>query len=147
MENFLGGLLLYKAPLLLFSIIVVATKVNIPLPSAVRQQSLSEKLRRIDVLGSVTLATTVGCLLLGFSIKTAEELPWSHPLIYGLLIASLVLGVLFVHTEKHWAPYPVMPLRLMTQRTPLAVSISNFLTSMSAFSTVSSVLQLDSSQS
>ncbi|KAG6911679.1 hypothetical protein DXG01_007929 [Tephrocybe rancida] len=124
-----------QAPLLLFSIVVVATKVNIPLPLAVRQQSLSEKLQRIDVLGSATLATTVGCLLLGFSIKTAEELPWSHPLIYGLLIASLVFGTLFVQVEKHWAPYPVMPLRLMTQRTPLAVSISNLLTSMSAFST------------
>ncbi|KNZ73863.1 Multidrug resistance protein fnx1 [Termitomyces sp. J132] len=123
-----------QSPILLFSFFVVAIKVNIPMPLAVRQQSLSEKLRRIDVLGSVTLATTVGCLLLGFSIKTAEELPWSHPLIYGLLIASLVFGLFFVHAEKHWAPYPVMPLRLMTQRTPLAVSISNLLTSMSAFS-------------
>ncbi|KAG6890904.1 hypothetical protein C0995_000861 [Termitomyces sp. Mi166 len=125
---FLNDLPLYQAPLLLFSIIVVAIKVNIPLPLAVRQQSLSEKLRRLDVLGSATLAATVGCLLLGFSIKTAEELPWSHPLIYGLLIASFALGFLFVHVEKHWAPYPVMPLRLMTQRTPIAVSISNLLT-------------------
>ncbi|KAG6832960.1 hypothetical protein H0H92_004844 [Tricholoma furcatifolium] len=123
-----------QAPPLVFGIIVVATKVNIPLPLTVRQQSLSDKLRRLDVLGSATLAIAVGCLLLGLSIKSAEELPWSHPLIYGLLIASLVFAFLFVQVEKHWAPYPVMPLRLMTQRTPLAVSVSNLLTSMSAFS-------------
>lgn len=120
---------------------MVATKVNIPLPLAVRQQSLSEKLRRIDILGSTTLAATVGCLLLGFSIKTAEELPWSHPLVSGFLSASFALGLLFIYAEQHCAPYPVMPLRLMTRRTPLAVSISNLLTSMSAFSIVSSVLE------
>jgi len=128
-----------QAPLLIFSFVVVAIKVNIPLPCTVRQQSLSDKLRRVDVLGSVTLATTVGCLLLGFSVKTSEELPWSHPLIYCLLVASFVFGGVFILVEKHWAPYPVMPLRLITQRTPLAVSIANLLTSMSAFSTMYNV--------
>ncbi|KAF5388036.1 hypothetical protein D9615_000232 [Tricholomella constricta] len=128
-----------QTPLLVFSFVVVATKVNISLPDAVRQQSLADKLRRIDVLGSVTLAMTVGCLLLGFSLKSSEELPWSHPLIYCLLVASVILGIAFVLVEKYWAPYPVMPLRLMTQRTPLAVSISNLLTSMSAFSTLYNV--------
>jgi CHASE2 domain-containing sensor protein len=115
---------------------VVATKVNIQLPHEVQNQRLSDRLRRIDVLGSITLVATVGCSLLGFSIKTAEELPWSHLLICGLLSAGLVFLVLFVLIEKYWAPYPVMPLRLMTQRTPLAVSIANLLTSMTAFSMV-----------
>jgi CHASE2 domain-containing sensor protein len=115
---------------------VVATKVNIQLPSEVQNQSLSDRLRRIDLLGSITLVGMVGCLLLGFSVKTTERLPWTHPLIYGLLIASFVFLVSFILVEKYWALYPVMPLRLMTQRTPLAVSISNLLTSMTAFSMV-----------
>ncbi|RDB22561.1 Multidrug resistance protein fnx1 [Hypsizygus marmoreus] len=123
-----------QAPLLMFSFIVVAIKVNIPLSAEIRQQSLSDKLRRLDVLGAIMLAVTVGCLLLGFSLKSEEELPWSHPLIYSLLLASVVFGFIFVLVEKYWAPYPVMPLRLMTQRTPVAVSISNLLTSMTAFS-------------
>ncbi|KAF8897363.1 vacuolar amino acid permease [Infundibulicybe gibba] len=123
-----------QAPILLFSFVVVATKVNINLPYDVQNQSISEKFRRIDILGSLTLVGTVGCLLLGFSLKTTEEMDWSHPLIFCLFIASVMFGIAFVLTEKYWAPYPVMPLRLMTQRTPLAVSISNLLTSMSAFS-------------
>jgi len=116
--------------------VLVATKVNIRLPDDVHNQRLSDKLRRMDFLGSLTLVGAVGCLLLGFGLKTAEEMEWSDPLIAGLLMASVIFGLLFVLVEKYWAPYPVMPLRLITQRTPLAVSISNFLTSMSAFSMV-----------
>ena len=125
--------------MLIFSCVVVATKVNIQLPDNIQNQSLSEKLRRIDFLGSLTLVGAVGCLLLGFSLKSTEEMQWINPLIIGLLAASVIFGFFFVLVEKYWAPYPVMPLRLMTQRTPLAVSISNLLLSMSAFSMVSSM--------
>ena len=125
--------------MLIFSIVVVATKVNIQLPDEIQNQSLSDKLRRIDFFGSLTLVGAVGCLLLGFSLKSTEEMEWSNPLIIGLLIASVIFGVFFVLVEKYWAPFPVMPLRLMTQRTPLAVSISNLFLSMSAFSMVSSM--------
>lgn len=115
----------------------MAVKVNIKLPDEIQNQSLPDKLRRIDFLGSITLVGTVGCLLLGFSLKSTEEMDWDHPFIVGLFVASVVFGIFFVLTEKYWAPYPVMPLRLITQRTPLAVSVSNLLMSMSAFSMVS----------
>ncbi|KAJ7086722.1 major facilitator superfamily domain-containing protein [Mycena epipterygia] len=124
----------FQAPLLLFSATLVVWKVNIKLPSDVQEQPLHEKLRRIDVLGSLTLVGTVGCLLLGFSLKTTEEIAWSHPLIYGLFVASFISGVLFFLVEKYWAPFPVMPLRLITRRTPFAVSLSNLFASMAAFS-------------
>ncbi|KAJ6509977.1 vacuolar amino acid permease [Mycena vitilis] len=124
----------FQAPLLILSATLVAWKVNIQLPSDVQDQPLHEKLRRIDVLGSLTLVGTVGCLLLGFSLKTTEEIAWSHPLIYGLFVASFICGVLFVLVETYWAPFPVMPLRLITRRTPFAVSISNLFASMAAFS-------------
>ncbi|KAJ3853012.1 vacuolar amino acid permease [Lentinula lateritia] len=127
---------LFQAPVLLFSLVLVALKVNIQLPSDVQNQSLADKLRRIDFLGSLTLVGTVGCLLLGFSLKTTEEMAWSHPLIWGLFTSSALCGVLFVTVEKFVSPYPVMPLRLITQRTPLAVSMSNLFGSMAAFSTL-----------
>ncbi|KAF9045890.1 MFS general substrate transporter [Hymenopellis radicata] len=123
-----------QTPILLFSFILVATKVNIILPDEVQSQPLREKLRRIDVMGSVTLVITVGCLLLGFSLKTTEEMPWSHPVIYSLFIVSGIFLLAFVLVEKYWSPYPVMPLRLVTQRTPLAVSVCNLFGSMAAFS-------------
>lgn len=124
-------------PILLFSFILVIAKVNIELPAEIESQPLRAKLARIDGLGSLTLVGTVGCLLLGISLKSTEELPWSHPIIWGLLLASAVCCVLFILVESHWAPYPVMPMRLVTQRTPLAVSLSNFFGSVAAFSMVS----------
>ncbi|TFK76081.1 vacuolar amino acid permease [Pluteus cervinus] len=123
-----------QAPLLLFSFVIVATKVNIRLPPEVENRTVAERLQSIDYLGSFTLVLSVACLLLGFSLKSAEEIPWSHPWIWGLFLVSFISGTAFVLVEQYWAPFPVMPLRLITQRTPLAVSISNLLGSMSAFS-------------
>ncbi|KIJ70285.1 hypothetical protein HYDPIDRAFT_77195 [Hydnomerulius pinastri MD-312] len=125
---------LLQAPLLLMSLTLVALKVNIKLPDAIENESASSKLRRIDFVGSFTLVVAVAGLLLGFSLKTTEELPWSHPLISSLFITSAVFWAAFVYVEARWAPYPVMPLRLITQRTPLAVSLANLLGSMTAFS-------------
>ncbi|KZT26988.1 vacuolar amino acid permease [Neolentinus lepideus HHB14362 ss-1] len=123
-----------QMPVLAFSVILVIMKVKIKLPFDVQNQSTSAKLKRIDFFGSFTLVGTVGCLLLGFSLKSTEELSWSHPLIWGLFLVSAVFGVAFVLVEHYWSPYPIMPLRLITQRTPLAVSLSNFFGSVAAFS-------------
>jgi len=112
--------------------ILIALKANIKLPD--QDRTLRQKLARIDWFGSVTLVATVGSLLLAISLKTTEELPWSHPLVWVLFIASAVSGGLFVLVEKYWAPEPIVPLRLLTQRTPLAVAMSNFLVSIVGFS-------------
>ncbi|KAH9951778.1 vacuolar amino acid permease [Amylocystis lapponica] len=130
---------LLQMPILAFSFVLVIAKVSIKLPDEIQNQSMHVKLRRIDWLGSLTLVGTVGCLLLGFSLKSTEELPWSHPLIWGLLVASVVIGSLFVLVETHYSPYPVMPMRLIKQRTPLAVSLSCFFGSVAAFSTLYNV--------
>ncbi|KAI0003006.1 vacuolar amino acid permease [Russula compacta] len=130
---------LFQIPLLAFSFTLIVWKVSVPLSQDVKNQSLYSKMRRMDFAGSATLAVTIGCLLLGFNFKSTESLPWSHPLVYGLFITSAGFGCLFVAVEAHWSPYPVMPLYLITQRTPLAISLSNFFGSMSAFSMIYNV--------
>ncbi|ETW84316.1 major facilitator superfamily [Heterobasidion irregulare TC 32-1] len=136
---------LFQIPVLVFSFVLVLLKVSIEMPIEVKQQSLYARIRRMDFFGSVTLVGTVGSLLLGFSLKSSENLMWSDPLICGLFIASAVFGFLFVLVESLWAPYPVMPLRLITQRTPLAVSFANLFASMSAFSMYFTAVRLASS--
>ncbi|KAK2466351.1 hypothetical protein APHAL10511_001993 [Amanita phalloides] len=126
-----------QIPLLVFSIALVAIKVNIVLPHEVQNRSLTDKLRRIDFLGSLALVTAVGTFLLAFSLKASEEMHWSDPLICGLFITSIISTVLFVVVEKHFAPYPVMPVHLITQRTPLSVSVANFFASITAYSMAS----------
>lgn len=115
---------------------LVWTKVHIPLPEEVRSLSLQTKLKRIDWLGSLALVLAVGCLLLGLSLKSTEEFPWSHPLIWGLISAGCVWGVIFVIVEVKIVAYPVMPIRLMKQRTPLAIASSTFFASISVFSLI-----------
>jgi hypothetical protein len=128
--------LIHQIPVLAFSFVLVAWKVSIPLSQDVKNQPLYLKLRRMDFAGSATLAATIGCLLLSATFKSTEALPFSDPLVYGLFIASIAFGVLFVIVEAYWSPYPVMPLYFITQRTPLAVSLVNLFGSMSAFSMV-----------
>ena len=126
-----------QAPILIFSFVLVAAKVDIRLPDEIQNRTLRDKLRRIDICGSITLVGAVGCLLLGFDLKTSEDLGWTHPLFLLLLCSSIFFAFTFVITEKYFAPYPVMPLQLVTQRTPLSVSLSNLLLSMGVFSMVS----------
>ncbi|KAH9963165.1 MFS general substrate transporter [Russula dissimulans] len=130
---------LFQIPVLAFSCILVAWKVTIPLSQDVKNQPLHLKMRRMDFAGSATLAATIGCLLLGATFKSTESLPWGNPLVCGLFVASAGFGVLFVAVEARWSPYPVMPLYFMTQRTPLAVSLSNLFGAMSAFSMIYNV--------
>ncbi|KAI0092776.1 MFS general substrate transporter [Irpex rosettiformis] len=130
---------LLQMPVLLFSYILVIAKVNVKLPDEIANEPVRAKLQRIDGFGSLTLVGTVGCLLLGLSLKSTEELPWSSPVVWGLLLASGVWCILFILVESYWAPYPVMPMKLVTQRTPLAVSLSNFFGSMAAFSMIYNV--------
>ncbi|TCD71312.1 hypothetical protein EIP91_011083 [Steccherinum ochraceum] len=130
---------LFQMPILAFSIVLVTAKVSIQLPDDIQNQSVKTKLQRMDFSGSFTLVGAVGSLLLGFSLKSTEEMPWNHPVIYGLFLASGIFSVLFILVESYWAPFPVMPMRLVMQRTPLAVSLSNFFASIAAFSMIYNV--------
>jgi hypothetical protein len=130
---------LFQLPLLLLSILIVVSKVNVPVPSSKfpGDESLRRKLARIDWLGSATLVIFVGALLTGVSLKTSEELAWSHPWVVALLTTGVLFSVLFYMVEKYWAREPVMPLRLLGQRNPLFVSLSNLCASVLLLSVVS----------
>ena len=105
------------------SAVVIMYKVNIKLPET--KQTARQKLARIDYAGSFTLVVCIGCLLLGLSLKTSEDLSWNSGVVIGLLCGSGVFAVAFVYAEARWAPEPVMPLRLLAMRTPMFVALSN----------------------
>lgn len=129
----LGGLLndtigwrsafLLQLPLLAISSLLVAIHVDIPLPH--RPLTLRQKLARIDWLGSITLVFAVGCLLLGLTLKSTDELEWGDSRVWGLLAGSAVSWIAFVVAEVWISPEPVMPMRILGSRTPLAVAITN----------------------
>ena len=116
--------------------VLVSTKLDIPLVERILSLGLRAKLKQIDFLGSLTLVPTVGCLLLGLSLKTMEDFPWSHPLIWGLISSSGVWGAAFVIVELRISAYPVVPIRLMRQRTPLAIALTSLFISMGTYSMI-----------
>ncbi|KZS97519.1 vacuolar amino acid permease [Sistotremastrum niveocremeum HHB9708] len=130
---------LIQIPFLLLSSAVIAWKVNVPLPPAVQSLPLRDKLNRIDYLGSFTLVLTISAVLLPISLKATEDIPWSHPLVWGLLAGSIIPGSAFVWVESNWSPYPILPLRLIKERTVLAVALTNFFVSAQAFSVLYNV--------
>ncbi|APA06986.1 hypothetical protein sscle_02g017560 [Sclerotinia sclerotiorum 1980 UF-70] len=106
-----------QGPLMLFAIVLVAYK----LPT----RSLSDepihaddgpsRLRRIDFVGAFMLTGTIAAFLAALSLA-GQALPWSHPIVIGLLLGSVLLGAVFVSYEIKVATEPIFPPALAIQR-------------------------------
>ncbi|GMK56737.1 hypothetical protein CspeluHIS016_0305770 [Cutaneotrichosporon spelunceum] len=108
------------------------------------QESIWKKLRRIDWLGSLTLALFIGLALLAVTLVTSSVDPevayrWSDRLIVGMFIGSAFFFCLFIYVELCIAAEPILPVELLSQRTPVAVAINNFTISILSFGTLYSV--------
>ena len=97
----------------------------------------SEKsaLKRIDFLGAFTLMLTLVLLLLGVN-SGGNTVPWNHPLIWTTLPLSFISLLAFIYIESNYATEPVIPVRLLLNRTVLAACFTNWFGSMVIFSTL-----------
>lgn len=84
-----------------------------------------ERFKKIDYLGAIIIVSAVVCFLLSTSMG-GNSRPWSDPLVYGLLISSVVLGTLFCYVQAKVVSNPLMPWDIISARTPLACSMANF---------------------
>ncbi|KAL2061394.1 hypothetical protein VTL71DRAFT_7667 [Oculimacula yallundae] len=73
------------------------------------------KLRRIDFIGAILLASAIVSLLSALSLG-GQNFPWSQPVVIGLGAGSVVLGFGFVNWELYGAFEPVFPPSLLIQR-------------------------------
>ena len=69
--------------------------------------------------------------------STDDDLEWNSPLILGLTSTAVLLFVIFMVVELKVAKEPVLPVELLSRRTPIAVSLNNFFLSIVLFGTVS----------
>lgn len=119
---------LLQVPLCMVHFAVVSWKINIPAGPG----SVSEKLRRVDVWGALTLVSSVAMILVGLNLG-GSELAWSHPYVLTALIGGLGLACAFVYVERYIAREPLMPLSVLFKRTPGFVSLACWFISMSQF--------------
>ena len=121
---------LIQVPLTVLSGIVICFTVKIPV-----SHSDKSSLKRVDFLGAATLMTTLILLLIGLN-SGGNVVPWNHPLIYTTLPLSLVSLLLFISVENGHASEPVIPVKLLLDRTVLSACFANWLISMAVLSLI-----------
>ncbi|KAF7904469.1 hypothetical protein EAF00_001803 [Botryotinia globosa] len=118
---------LAQVPFIIVSGVLVACLVDIP-----PKKSEKSKLSRVDFMGSFALVLTLVLLLLGLN-SGGNIVPWNHPLVYVSLSLSLVSLLGFIYIELYIASEPVIPVRLLANRTVLAACLANWFVTMVVF--------------
>jgi MFS family permease len=99
--------------------------------------------KKVDVSGSLLLVAAVSVQLVGLSLG-GNELPWSSPWVIVILLASIVLFAMFFWVEATTAAIPVIPLRLLKGRLPIATQLTNLCAGMAAYGVSTIVTRLRS---
>lgn len=118
---------LVQVPLTIISGITVFFTVKIPV-----KPSEKAAIKRVDFLGATTLITTLVLLLLGLN-SGGNVVPWNHPLIYTTLPLSFISLLLFIYVENSIASEPMIPVKLLLNRTVLSACLTNWFITMSVF--------------
>lgn len=121
---------LIQLPLTVASLIMIF--IHVEKPAKVSAKSDRSKLKRVDFLGSSLLVATLVLLLLGLN-SGGNVVSWSHPLVLTSLPLSAVLLIAFVVIEEKFAREPVMPVRLILNRTVACACLTNWFFLMIAY--------------
>ncbi|KAL8693851.1 MAG: hypothetical protein Q9218_001407 [Villophora microphyllina] len=119
---------LIQVPFTVLSGLLVFFTVRIPIK--VSDQSTW---KRIDFLGALTLIFTLVLLLLGIN-SGGNIVSWTHPLVLVSLPLSALSMLAFIYVEANHASEPVIPVRLLLDRTVLSACLTNWFTTMCQFS-------------
>ncbi|MCJ1430855.1 hypothetical protein MMC27_000205 [Xylographa pallens] len=118
---------LVQVPLTVVSGTLVFLTVKIPI-----KETGKAKWKRIDWLGAFTLIATLVLLLLGLN-SGGNVVPWTHPLVLTTLPLSIVSLLIFIYVESNYADEPVIPVRLLLNRTVFSACLTNWFFTMATF--------------
>lgn len=105
-----------QVPILVFATLLVAVKLpNFAVTEDSHPKGQPSKLRRVDFIGAILLAAAIAALLGSLSIG-GQALPWTHPIVIGLLVGSVLILAFFVIYEEKYAFEPIFPPSLIIQR-------------------------------
>ncbi|KAJ9667266.1 hypothetical protein H2201_002467 [Coniosporium apollinis] len=118
---------LVQVPFVVVSGILICFTVHIP----VKEKNVS-RIKRVDFLGAFTLVVTLVLLLLGLN-SGGNVVSWTHPLVLTSLPLSAVFLLIFIYVEDGVASEPIIPVRLLLNRTVASACLTNWFTTMSVF--------------
>lgn len=87
---------------------------------------------KVDFVGAFLLVTAISVQLVGLSLG-GNELPWSSGWVIGSLLGSTALFVLFFWVEAKTTTIPVVPLRMLRGRNPIAIQTANICAGLAAY--------------
>ena len=101
------------------ALLLVTWKVKSPAPLSSSESDKNPghlgKLRRIDFLGAISLASTIVSFLLIVDLG-GQKLSWKSPLIGVIFAIAAFCGIVFIIDEAYVAREPIFPLRLLVHR-------------------------------
>ncbi|GAC99434.1 major facilitator super [Pseudozyma hubeiensis SY62] len=127
---------LLQVPLLLADYVLAFAFVRVKTPNRLVQQSTSDKLKSIDFAGAFSLVLGLSSTLISLSLMSANDVPFSSPTVWGGFVFGFVSICFFFYAEAKIARTPILPLRLITQRSGAAVAFANFCLSVVSFGTL-----------
>lgn len=86
---------------------------------------LYDGLRAIDWFGSLSIIGLTVMLLLGLNLG-GTTFPWDSPKIICLVVFGCLMSILFILSEWRFATYPLMPLRIMKERSNVVSLLITF---------------------
>ncbi|ORY89658.1 major facilitator superfamily domain-containing protein [Leucosporidium creatinivorum] len=89
--------------------------------------------RDLDVVGLFALTVGCGLFLLPFTLAAHGQRGWEDPEIWAFILAGVCTLAFFGYYEFQWSPIPVLPPRLLKNRTILAGSALGFFHFLSQF--------------
>lgn len=118
---------LVQVPFVVVGALMVFFTVKIPLKTTEKST-----LKRVDYLGSLTLTCALVLLLMGLNAG-GNVVSWTHPLVLTALPLSLAFFLLFIYVEERIAPEPIIPIRLLLDRTVTSACLSYWFVFMAYF--------------
>lgn len=118
---------LVQVPFVIVGAVMVFFTVKVPVKTTEKSA-----LKRVDYLGSLTLTCALVLFLLGLNTG-GNVLPWTHPLVLTALPLSLVFLLTFIYIEEKKALEPIIPIRLLLNRTVASACLSYWFVFMAYF--------------
>lgn len=118
---------LVQVPAVVVGTVMVFFSVKVPITKVEKSA-----LKRVDYLGSLTLTCALVLFLLGLNAG-GNIVPWTHPLVLTALPLSLVFLLIFIYVEENRALEPIIPIRLLLNRTVASVCLSYWFVYMAYF--------------
>jgi len=87
--------------------------------------SFMEKIKRIDFFGTISIMSSLVCLLLGLNWG-GQKYSWSSTIIISLFIVGIVLFIIYIIVESKFAKEPITPPSLFKYRNITASSLTSF---------------------